>query len=194
MIRIAIFASGAGTNAEKIMQHFKVHPVVQVALVVTNNAGAGIIKIARDNGVPTLVIEKNIFLSKDSYLNFLADRQIEWIILAGFLWKIPSAIINAYPGKIINIHPALLPKYGGQGMYGHHVHSAVIKNRERESGISIHLVDEIYDHGKIIMQAKCSVNANDDISALAKKIQALEHQYYPTVIEKTIIKAKAALN
>ena len=194
MIQIAIFASGAGSNAEKIMEHFKNHPVIHIALVVCNKAQAGVIPIANKNNVAVLLIERETFFSTNSYLKIFKEKHIDWIILAGFLWKMPPVLINSFRDKIINIHPALLPKYGGKGMYGNYVHEAVILNKETESGISIHYVDEIYDHGKIILQATCPVDENENAVSLAQKIHALEHLHYPAAIEKVILNAKDTLN
>ena len=190
-INIAIFASGAGSNAEKIIEKFKDHPIINTALVVCNKPQAGVIGIAEKNRLPVLIIDKNSFFSDDSCVDELKGRKIDWIILAGFLWKIPVALTDAYPGRIINIHPALLPKYGGKGMYGRHVHESVILNKETESGITIHYVDEIYDHGKIIWQQKCTVEEKDNADTLAKKIHMLEHEWFAKTIEEVITKAKA---
>ena len=195
--KIAIFASGAGSNAQKIIEHFASSPTplhavergvittpkVSVALIVCNNPDAGVLKIAAHENIPVLLIEKEKFFKKDTYINVLKERKIDLIVLAGFLWKIPATLIKAYPEKIINIHPALLPKYGGKGMYGQAVHEAVIAAKEKESGITIHYVDELYDHGKIIFQAKCPVLENDTAETLAQRIHALEHEHYPKVIE-----------
>ncbi len=186
MIQIAIFASGAGSNAQKIIDYFQLHDQIKVALIISNKAGAGIVQIAEKQKIPALIIEKDRFFQGDAYTELLKARNIDFIVLAGFLWKVPKALIAAYPNKIINIHPALLPKYGGKGMYGHFVHEAVIAAGEQESGISIHFIDEIYDHGNIIFQANCPIEANDTAETLAKKVQLLEHQHYPEVIEKTI--------
>ncbi len=182
--RIAIFASGTGTNAQKIIDHFRKRKNVQVALILSNNPAAGVLKIAELEEIPTLVIDKEGFFRSDFYVHLLVEKKIEWIVLAGFLWKVPLSMIRAFPGRIINIHPALLPKYGGKGMYGARVHEAVLAAHDKESGITIHYVDEIYDHGKIIFQATCPVSENDDPDSLAKKIQALEWQHFPRVIEE----------
>lgn len=190
-INIAIFASGAGSNAEKIIDRFTDHPIIKPALVVCNKPQAGVIAIAKKNGIPVLIIDKNSFFSAGSCVDELNEKKISWLILAGFLWKIPVALTDAYPGRIINIHPALLPKYGGKGMYGQHVHEAVVLNKETESGITIHYVDEIYDHGKIILQQKCTIEEKDDAAALADKIHSLEHEWYGKTVEEIIIKAKA---
>ncbi len=183
---IAIFASGAGSNAKKIIEFFAENNFIKISLIVCNKSGAAVLAIAKENDIPTLQIEKEKFFHGNSYVDELREAKIDLIVLAGFLWKIPAALINAYPEKIINIHPALLPKYGGKGMYGNNVHEAVIKSGDAESGITIHLVDEIYDNGKIIFQAKCEVNKNDTAETLAKKIHELEHANFSKVIEEYI--------
>jgi len=184
--RIAIFASGAGSNAQQIISYFSSFPNISIALVVCNKPGAGVLQIAEQAGIPFLIIEKERFFKGDTYLPEIRQHHIDFIILAGFLWKIPVTLIKAYPQKIINIHPALLPKYGGKGMFGQHVHESVILNKEKESGITIHYVDELYDHGAVIFQATCTVNENDTAATLAQKIHELEHQYYPKVIAKIV--------
>ena len=186
MITIAIFASGAGSNAAKIIEEFKNHPTSRIALIVCNKPGAGVLQIAANNNIPVLLIEKEQFFKGNAYVDELNNHGISFIILAGFLWKIPVKLIKAYPNNIINIHPALLPSYGGKGMYGAFVHEAVIAKKEKESGISIHYVDELYDHGNIIFQAKCTVNADDTADSLAQKIHALEHEHYPKVIAQVL--------
>lgn len=185
---IAIFASGAGSNAQKIIDHFRNNPVVKIVLIVCNNPEAGVLQIAKKENIPALIIEKDRFFRGDAYIKELKEKKIDLIVLAGFLRKVPGILIKEYPGKMINIHPALLPKYGGKGMYGNAVHEAVIAAKEKESGISIHYVDELYDHGKIIFQAKCPVLENDTANSLAQRIHALEHKHYPKVIEKLIVK------
>jgi formyltetrahydrofolate-dependent phosphoribosylglycinamide formyltransferase len=180
-INMAIFASGAGSNAAKIISAAGVYNY-NVSLVVYNKPGAGVIDIAKNAGIPALFIEKERFFHGDHYLPELKKHQVEFIVLAGFLWKMPTAIVNAFPKKIINIHPALLPKYGGRGMYGNHVHAAVIAAGEKQSGISIHYVDEVYDNGEIIFQASCPVHENDTAESLAQRIHALEHEHYPKVL------------
>lgn len=180
--RIAIFASGAGTNADKIINQFTGSADATIALIVCNRPGAGILTIAERNGIPALLIEKERFYTGDNYLPELKKYKIDFIVLAGFLWKMPGPVINAYPKKIINIHPALLPKFGGRGMYGNKVHESVIAARENESGITVHYVDELYDHGEIIFQARCEVLDIDTAATLAQKIHALEHAHYPKVI------------
>jgi formyltetrahydrofolate-dependent phosphoribosylglycinamide formyltransferase len=185
-INIAIFASGAGSNAKKIIEHFRDHPSIKIALIVCNKPGAGVLSIAAENNIPVLLIEKERFFRGDAYVDELKKHKTTFIVLAGFLWKIPSALIRSFSGKIINIHPALLPSYGGKGMYGHFVHEAVINNKEKQSGISIHYVDELYDHGPIIFQATCPVMENDTTDDLAQRIHELEHQHYPRVIEEVV--------
>jgi phosphoribosylglycinamide formyltransferase 1 len=186
MTSIAIFASGAGSNARKIIEHFTHHPKVRVDLIVCNKPDAGVLNIADEHGIPTLILDKEQFFRGNAYVDEFKADDIEFIVLAGFLWKIPDALIHAYPGKIVNIHPALLPKYGGKGMYGNFVHEAVIANKETESGISIHLVDEVYDHGKIIFQEKCEVKKDDTPESLAQRIHELEHKHYAKVIEELV--------
>ena len=187
-VSIAIFASGAGSNAQKIIDRFRGDHSVQISLIVCNNPAAGVLNIAARENIPTLLIEKKRFMDGDHYLGELREKQVDFIILAGFLWKIPLGIINTYPQKIVNIHPALLPKYGGKGMYGSKVHQAVIDAKENESGITIHYVDEIYDHGKIILQATCPITKEDTPDTLAAKVHALEHIHYPAIIADLVKK------
>jgi formyltetrahydrofolate-dependent phosphoribosylglycinamide formyltransferase len=184
--KLAIFASGKGSNAEKIIEYFKDHRSIKVALIVSNKKDAGVLGIALRHQVKTLLIGKENFNHTDTYVQYLQNQGITHIVLAGFLWKVPDNLIQAFPKKIINIHPALLPKYGGKGMYGEHVHLAVINAGDQESGISIHLVDEEYDHGKNLFQAKVKVEATDTPDSLAQKIHVLEHKHYPGVIEKWV--------
>ena len=185
-IHIAIFASGTGTNAQMIINHFIDSELLMIALIVCNKPQAGVLNIASKEKIPALIIEKERYFKGDSYLPELEEFDIDFIVLAGFLWKIPSKIINAFAGKIINIHPALLPKYGGKGMFGKYVHEMVIANKEKESGITIHFVDELYDHGRIILQATCAIEEGDTPASLARKIHVLEHIHYPSTIEKII--------
>ena len=187
MKRIAIFASGTGSNAQKILAHFQSSNKIEVALIVSNKTNAGVLNFAKEYSTPTLIIEREKFLKGDGYVPELQAAGIDWIILAGFLWKIPPILINQWGKRIINIHPALLPKYGGKGMYGEAVHRAVLAANEKESGITIHYVDEQYDHGATIFQATCSVLSTDLVENLAEKIHALEHLHYPVVIEKVIL-------
>jgi len=187
-VSVAIFGSGAGSNAEKIIEQSfllmnKGIANYTIDLIVCNKPGAGVLNIAAKNDIETLLIEKEEFFRGDAYIDHLKEKGIEFIVLAGFLWKVPVQLIKAYPNKIINIHPALLPKYGGKGMYGSKVHEAIIAAGEKESGITIHFVDELYDHGNIIFQAKCNINAQDTPESLAEKIHLLEHKHYPEVIQ-----------
>lgn len=170
----------------EIITRFKDHPALRISLIVSNKPEAGVLDIAQKEGIDTLLIDRERFLKGDGFVSVLKEKGIDWIILAGFLWKIPLSLIQAYPGHIINIHPALLPKFGGKGMYGHFVHEAVIKARETESGITIHFVDEHYDHGQTIFQATCTVEPGDTPETLAGKIHILEHRHYPEVIERLI--------
>jgi phosphoribosylglycinamide formyltransferase-1 len=185
-IRIAVFASGAGSNAEKLIQYFKNSNVASVALVVCNKPGAGVTAIAEKEAVPVVVIEKEQFFRGDAYVPYLQQQGIGFIVLAGFLWKIPQALIEAYPKRIVNIHPALLPKYGGKGMYGQYVHEAVLNAGEVESGITIHYVDEHYDNGDIIFQTACPILPGDKPGDIAQRIHLLEHVHYPIVIEEVL--------
>jgi phosphoribosylglycinamide formyltransferase 1 len=184
--KIAVFASGAGSNAQKIIDQFHHSERVAISLIVCNKPTAGVINIAAAENIPVLLIEKEKFFSGDAYTYELREAGIDFIVLSGFLWKVPLALLKAFPGKIINIHPALLPNYGGKGMYGQYVHQAVIDNKETESGITIHYVDEVYDHGKIIFQAKCPVLPTDTATTLAERIHTLEHRHYPEVISQLL--------
>lgn len=184
---MAVFASGAGTNTKKIIDHFSEKTKnAAVSLIASNKQGAGVLEIAKNENVATLLIEKERFFRGDGYVPELRSRQIDFIVLAGFLWKIPVTLITAYPRKIINIHPALLPKFGGKGMYGDFVHEAVLQEGENESGVTIHYVDEHYDHGSIIFQAKCGIEPNENHASLSKKIHLLEHTHYPQIIEQVL--------
>ncbi|MBU6159115.1 MAG: phosphoribosylglycinamide formyltransferase [Bacteroidetes bacterium] len=185
-IHIAIFASGTGSNAARLIQHFRNHSSVNISLIVCNNPSAKVLDIAASNHIESLLIEKERFFKGDGYGEIFKERKIEWIVMAGFLWKVPVTLINAYPDRIVNIHPALLPKYGGKGMYGKYVHESVIAAKEKTSGITIHLVDEIYDHGRIIFQKECIVETTDTPETLAKKIQELEHEYYGKIVEEIV--------
>ena len=184
-IHIAIFASGAGSNAQKIIDYFKNSTKVEISVIVCNNPDAGILKIAANENIPVLMIEKQMFRNT-GYVAELKNYKIQLIVLAGFLWKIPPVLIEDFKNKIVNIHPALLPAYGGKGMYGNAVHSAVLAANEKISGITIHFVDEKYDHGKIIFQSTCPVDENDTVASLAQKIHQLEHASYAREIEKLI--------
>ena len=184
--KIAIFASGSGTNAQQIMHYFEDHLFGEVALVLSNKPDAYVLERAKKFRVHTHVFDRPSFYESDTILKILQKREISLIVLAGFLWLVPDYLIKAYPERIINIHPALLPAYGGKGMFGKRVHEAVIQNLEKESGITIHYVNEKYDEGMIIMQAKCKVRPDDTPESLAERIHHLEHRHYPEVIEKLL--------
>ncbi|MFB6455784.1 phosphoribosylglycinamide formyltransferase [Chitinophaga sp. Hz27] len=188
MKNIAIFASGAGSNAQKIIDHLRDSQDGKVTLIVCNKPGAGVLQIAEKEGIPAVLIEKEPFFRGDTYVKLLQEKNIDLIVLAGFLWKIPANLVQAFPDKIINIHPALLPKYGGKGMYGHFVHEAVIAAGEKESGITIHFVNEKYDDGAPILQERCVITSEDTPETLAKKVQVLEHQWFPVIVERLLKK------
>ena len=182
---LAILASGSGTNAENIARYFKRHSSIHVQKILSNKRNAFVHERARKLGIPSATFTRAEFLVP----TFLDELEgIDYLILAGFLWLIPKYLVHAYPDRIINIHPALLPKYGGKGMYGAHVHQAVVANGERESGITIHLVNEEYDKGEVLFQAKCSVESDDTADTLAEKIHALEYAHFPCQIEKLILR------
>lgn len=187
MIRIAILASGSGTNAENIIKYFKNHTNIKVTMVLTNNAKAKVIDRAKRLNITSIVFSREDFYDTNSVLKTLKENA-DFIVLAGFLWKVPEVILNNFPDKIINIHPALLPKYGGKGMYGMHVHKAVVENKEKESGITIHYVNKNYDEGNIIFQQKFKVLSSDTAESVAEKIHVLEQNNFPKVIEKIILK------
>ncbi len=186
MKRIVIFASGSGSNAENIIKFFMHTRTAKVTHVLCNNKGAKVFERCSSLNTKCLHFNKNDFETSDTVLNILKN-EADFIILAGFLWRIPQKIIAAFPDKIINIHPALLPKYGGKGMYGMHVHQAVKKNNEKETGITIHYVNENYDEGAVIFQAKTALNSQDTEETIAKKIHLLEQRYFPKVIEEVIL-------
>lgn len=189
-IRMAVFASGTGTNAQKLIDYFRDSALATVALIVCNKPGAGVLRLAEKEGVPTLLIEKERFFRGDGYVPAFQEKGIDFIVLAGFLWKIPQTLIKAYPLRIVNIHPALLPKYGGKGMYGQHVHEAVLQAGEVESGITIHYVDEHYDNGAVIFQTACPILKGDTPESIAHRIHQLEHLHYPRVVEEVILNAE----
>ena len=182
MHSLILFASGAGSNAKAIIEYFKKNELARVALIVCNKPNAGVIHIANEENIPVLMIDKS-WTQNENFLNELTKYEPDLLVLAGFLWKIPEAVVRHFEDRIINIHPALLPKYGGKNMYGNNVHQAVIAANETESGITIHYVNEVYDEGKIILQAHCRVLQNDDCESLASRIHKLEHYFYPRVIE-----------
>ena len=192
--KILIFASGSGTNAEQIIRHFLPNPSVEVLGVYSNNPSAAVLERAKQLGVSTRVFNREQLNNSEDLLKDLQAQSPDLIVLAGFLWKVPSHIIDAFPNKIINIHPSLLPKYGGKGMYGHHVHQAVINAKETESGISIHYVNNQYDQGAIIFQVKTSIDPDDSPKSLAQKIQKLEHRYFSKEIENLLLSAGKQVN
>lgn len=181
--RIAIFASGSGTNAEEILKRFQHHTSIEVVLLLSNNPQAFALERAKKYNVPSKVFTRSQFRETEEVLTWLIERETTHIVLAGFMWLMPEYLIKAYPGKIINIHPALLPKFGGKGMYGMHVHEAVKAAGENETGITIHEVNERYDEGKILFQTSCPVDPFDTAEQIAVKVHALEHEHYPKVIE-----------
>lgn len=187
MKRIAVFASGTGTNARVLIEYFELHHSAQVTLVVSNRADAGVLEIARDHGVETMVVDRETFFSPRSIAEELKMRGIDFIVLAGFLWLVPTALIAAFPDRIINIHPALLPKFGGKGMYGKKVHGAVIEAGEKQSGITVHFVNERFDEGQHVAQFTCPVLPNDTPELLAARVQQLEHKHYPEVVEQLVL-------
>ena len=184
MKNIAIFASGEGTNAQHIIDYFKNSTAIKVSLVVSNKSTANVLNRAKESNIPALIITKEDFYESDKTIEQLTHYTIDVLILAGFLWMIPESLIKAFPDKIINIHPALLPKFGGKGMYGMNVHKAVIDSKEKESGITIHYVNEKYDEGKLIFQHTCVVCENETPESLAQKIQRMEHVFFPREIER----------
>lgn len=186
MKKIAIFASGEGTNAERIIRYFAERKTAEVALVITNKMQAGVLKRASRLGIPAVVITAAEFAEGEA-LRVLRSHDIDFIVLAGFLLKVPEDILHDYPHRIVNIHPALLPKFGGKGMYGEHVHRAVINAGEVESGITIHYINEQYDEGSIIFQASCPVLPEDTADTLAQRVHELEYAHYPEVIERIVL-------
>ena len=186
--RLAVFASGNGSNAEKIFEYFKGRDNVEVTLLLTNNPNARVIDRAKQYNVPVEVFNRKRFYDTDEITEMLLSHQIDLVVLAGFMWLVPPSLIKAFPNKILNIHPALLPKFGGKGMYGDFVHKAVVEAKEKESGITIHFVNENYDEGQVIFQEKCAVESDDTPETLAGKIHLLEHRFYPQVIENILLK------
>jgi phosphoribosylglycinamide formyltransferase-1 len=187
MKHLALFASGSGTNAENIIQQFRNEPQLNVSCVCTNRPDAYVIERAKRHGIPVLVFNRDDFYHRTTVLDYLEDRKIDWIILSGFLWLVPNSLIDKYRGRIINIHPALLPKFGGKGMYGHHVHQVVIDSGETHSGITIHYIDHEYDRGDIIFQARCPVDPGDTPESLASKVHHLEYEHFPRVIKEQVL-------
>ena len=190
--RIAIFASGSGSNAQRIMEHFKRHKEMEVAIVLSNRADSYVLQRADNFEIPTHVFSKEELYDSATILKLLKNLNIDIIVLAGFLWLIPENIIRQYPKRIINIHPALLPKYGGKGMYGDIIHETVIAHHDHETGITIHYVNETFDEGEIIYQNKCLVENTDTTEKLAYKVHQLEHLHYPRIIEDLLKKTEKA--
>jgi len=184
--RIAILASGGGSNASNLIRHFEDSAHVEIVLLGCNKPGAGAFQVAADAGIPSVPITRNDFYETGTFLQLLLDAQIDWIILAGFLWKLPNNLVSSYSGKIINIHPSLLPKYGGKGMYGHFVHEAVHAAKENESGITIHFVDEHYDEGKIIFQARVEIFPTDSPADIEHNVRELEQIYFAQVVDDVL--------
>lgn len=186
-VRLAILGSGNGTNAQRITEYFSGNNAVEVACIIYNKRDAYIATRAHNLGIEAVYFGRDDFYNSDRVVNYLRERRIDWVILAGFLWLVPQNILQAYPQRVINIHPALLPKHGGRGMYGERVHESVIASHETESGITIHIVDENYDRGTTLFQARCAVNPDDTPDTLAHKVHELEYQYFPQIIEKTVL-------
>ena len=186
MKNLALFASGSGSNAEKIVEYFHNHPSVAVRLILCNNPQAGVIARAERLGVPMVLFNRDEFRS-GRVLEILGENEIDWVILAGFLWLVPKELVAAFPNRILNLHPALLPKFGGKGMYGHFVHEAVVATGERESGITIHRVNEQYDEGAVVFQASFPVEPTDTPADVARKGQVLEHEWFPKIIEREVL-------
>ncbi len=186
MNKLAIFASGSGTNAQNLCEYFNDHENFTIDCILSNKTTAYVLERAKTLGIDSLCFSRQQFYDEDFVSDYLRERRVDWIILAGFLWLVPLKLIKQFPNRIINIHPALLPKFGGKGMYGIHVHKAVLEKEEKESGITIHYVNENYDEGQIIFQAKCQVDKNDTPESLASKIHSLEYTFFPRIIEKEI--------
>ena len=187
MKSIVLFASGSGSNVENIVDYFSANPNVSISCVLSNKRDAKVFERCNRLNINALYFNKHSFYNSDCVLNVLKSLSPDLIVLAGFLWKIPDNLINSYPNKIVNIHPALLPKYGGKGMYGMHVHESVKDNKESETGITIHYVNENYDEGAIIKQAKVSINPNDTPEVIAEKVHQLEYEHFPKVIEQVLM-------
>ena len=186
MKNIAIFASGEGTNAQNIINYFELRADINVALVISNNPSANVLRRAKNKAIEALVINRNEFYDNQKVVNQLKEKNIDFIVLSGFLWIVPESLIQAFPNKIINIHPSLLPKFGGKGMYGMHVHRAVVEAKEKKSGISIHYVNQHYDEGKLIAQHSCDIEAEDTPEMVAQKIHQLEFEFFPKTIEMIV--------
>ncbi|OOQ58154.1 phosphoribosylglycinamide formyltransferase [Mucilaginibacter pedocola] len=189
--RIAIFASGSGSNAQKIMEHFKRNADAEVVLVLTNNPQAYVLQRADNFEVPSHIFTRHEFYETDDVISLLKNLQVDIIVLAGFLWLVPKTLLNAFPNKIINLHPALLPKFGGKGMYGDNVHKAVLAAGEEESGITIHFANAEFDEGEIIHQSRFKIEPDDTLEMVKFKVQQLEHQHFPKVIENLLKKMRS---
>ena len=187
MKRIAILASGTGSNARKIVEYLQDNELIEVALIASNRRSAKVLDMAAQHNIATKVISRSDFQQSDVFLTELKAAGIDWVVLAGFLWLVPTNLISAYPNRIVNIHPALLPAYGGKGMYGMNVHKAVKENKEIVSGMTIHLVNEKYDEGAIIFQGRTDIESNDTAEDIAAKVLKLEHDYYPKVVEGLVM-------
>lgn len=186
MKNIAIFASGSGTNAKNIAEYFKTVKKIHVSLILSNRPDAFVLDRAKKLGIPSLVFTRKDFYESDSILDALRENEIDFIVLAGFLWFIPDNLLKAFPRRIINIHPALLPKYGGKGMYGEKVHQAVIRSGDKQTGITIHYVNDHYDEGEIIFQDLLDILPEDTAESIAQKVHSLEYKHFPRVIEEVI--------
>jgi phosphoribosylglycinamide formyltransferase-1 len=186
MNKIAIFASGSGTNAQNIIEYFNSRKTAVVSCVLSNKSDAYVLKRAQNLNVPIFIFNRQEFYETGKVLDYLVENEVNWIVLAGFLWLVPENLVDAFPGRIVNIHPALLPKYGGKGMYGLNVHNAVLESKDPETGITIHLVNRKYDEGNIIFQARCRVESGDTAESLAQRVHKLEYKYYPLIIEQLI--------
>jgi len=187
MINLAVFASGSGSNAENLVHYFDKHPKIRVSLILSNRLDALVLQRASRLNIPAATFNKDDFYRSDKVLKILSNYSIDHLVLAGFLWLIPDNLLDAFPQRIINIHPALLPGYGGKGMYGRHVHEAVVANGEKESGITIHLVNAEYDCGKILFQAKCPIFPDDTPEIVAAKVHELEYRHFPELVERWIL-------
>jgi len=184
--RIAVFASGAGSNAAELIRHFRQNPCAEIALVVSNKRSAGALTIAEQAGIPSLWIAASSFHDGEPVLDVMRNYRIQWIVLAGFLLRMPDNLIAAFPDRILNIHPSLLPRYGGKGMYGHYVHEAVHAAGESESGITIHFVNENYDEGQILFQARVPISTDDDAAAIELKVRMLEKEHFAPIVQSLI--------
>jgi phosphoribosylglycinamide formyltransferase 1 len=187
MQKLAIFASGGGSNAQKIIEYFENHAEIEVSLVFSNKKNAGVLSIAQNWGIENVVMDRTTFFETTVLLDILAENKVDFIVLAGFLWLIPPYLVDAFDQKMLNVHPALLPKYGGKGMFGHFVHKAVRDARETESGPTFHFVNKNFDEGAIVYQTKTAIESTDSADEIARKVLILEHEFYPKVIEKVML-------